>query len=81
MNFNQKDNITIKAANGKPLKYVDSFEISSIEKDIKIRIAKAWTALNKMQVIWKSNLCKDLKLLQSCCRVHFTIWLSHMDAH
>ncbi|XP_066915257.1 uncharacterized protein [Clytia hemisphaerica] len=56
----------IKAANGNPLKNVDSFvylgsEISSTEKDIKIRIAKAWSALNKMQVIWKSNLCKDLK--------------------
>lgn len=56
MNFNQANNIMIKAANGNPLKNVDSFvylgsEISSTEKDIKIRIAKAWSALNKMQVI------------------------------
>ena len=47
MNFDQANNIMIKAVNGEPLKNVDNFvwlgsEISSTEKDIKFRIAKAW---------------------------------------
>ena len=28
---------------------------------MKIRIAKAWAALNKMDVVWKSDLTNDLK--------------------
>ena len=36
-------------------------EIISTEKDKKIRIAKAWTALNKMDTVWKSALSDILK--------------------
>ena len=57
MNFNQANNIMIKAANCKPLKNVDNFvyvgnEICSAEKDVKIGIAKAWASLNKIQFIY-----------------------------
>ena len=34
---------------------------ASIEKDIQIRIAKAWSALNSMQEIWKSKIPDKLK--------------------
>ena len=43
--FKQDD--AISAFNGKPLKLVDQF-IISVEK-------KAWTALNKLFIIWKSD--------------------------
>ena len=36
-------------------------EISSTKKDMKIRIAKAWTALNIMDTMWKSVLSDNLK--------------------
>ena len=36
-------------------------EISSTQKDTKIRIAKAWTALNNMDTMWKSVLSDNLK--------------------
>ena len=42
--------------------YVGSW-IASTEKDISIRIAKAWSALNNLEVIWKSNMNKKLKMI------------------
>ena len=56
----------IQTIAGEQLKAVDSFtylgsEIISTEKDVKIRKAKAWIALNKMDVVWKSVLPDDLK--------------------
>ena len=36
-------------------------EVQSSEKDMTIRIAKAWAALNKLTSIWKSNLPDNLK--------------------
>ena len=35
--------------------------VQSSEKDMTIRITKAWAALNKLTSIWKSNLPDDLK--------------------
>ena len=57
---------TIQTNSGEPIKAVESFtylgsEINSTKQDVKIRIAKAWTALNKMDIVWKSDLSKDLK--------------------
>ena len=40
--------------------YLGSHAQSS-EKDINTRIAKSWTALNKLTCIWKSNLPDNLK--------------------
>ena len=61
MKLNQNsdsDDITI---NGKIIAKVGNFNyigsfIGSTEKDIQIRIAKAWSDLNSMQEIWKSKM-------------------------
>ena len=52
---------------GNVLERVDDFEylgswITNTEPDMKIRIAKAWSTLNKMDVVWKSTLNRDLKI-------------------
>ena len=66
MSFNQRDGDLI-TTNGSKLKKVDDFLylgswVNSSEKDINIRIAKAWTALFKMDVIWKSKIDRNLKI-------------------
>ena len=58
---------TLKTNQGKTLKYVNDFQylgswINSCEKDISTRIGKAWSALNKMDIIWKSTLQAPLKI-------------------
>ena len=42
-------------------KYLGSW-VDNSEKDISIRKAQAWRALNGMTKIWKSNMSKDLKI-------------------
>ena len=44
----------------KDFKYLGSY-IASTEKDIEIRIGKAWGAVNQLDSIWKSNLPDTLK--------------------
>ena len=49
-----------------PLKLVDKFtyhgsSISSNEKDIDTRLTKAWTAINRLSIIWKSDLTDKMK--------------------
>ena len=62
--FNQRGNIsTLK---GGPLKLVDKFtylrsSISSTKKDINTQLVKAWTAINRLSVIWKSDLTYKIK--------------------
>ena len=51
----------ISILDGTPLKLVDKFpylgsSISSTEKDIDTRLTKAWTAINRLSIIWKSDL-------------------------
>ena len=46
---------------GTPLKLVDKFtylgsSVESTEKDIETRLTKAWTAINRLSIIWKSDL-------------------------
>ena len=50
----------ISTLNGSSLKLVDKFtylgsSISSTENDINTRLAKAWTAIDSLSVIWKSD--------------------------
>ena len=57
----------IISLNGGKLKKVEDFKylgswIRNSEKDVGIRIAKAWSAMNKMDMIWKSELRRDLKI-------------------
>ena len=52
---------------GNKLKEVDHFKylgswIQSSEKDMNKRIGQAWSALNKMMKVWKSNLKNHLKV-------------------
>ena len=63
MCFNQVGDITLE---GTSMKLVDKFtylgsSVSSTEKDIDTRLTKAWTAIDKLSIIWKSNLTDKLK--------------------
>ena len=57
----------ISTLSGMPLKLVDKFtylgsNISSTESDVSICIGKAWTAINRLSIIWKSDLTDKIKL-------------------
>ena len=62
--FNQTGDIS--ALDGSSLKLVDKFtyresSASSTEKDIDTRLKKAWTAIDKLSIIWKSDLTDKMK--------------------
>ena len=64
MHFNQIGDIS--TLNGSSLKLVNKFTyqgsgVSSTEIDIDTRLAKAWTAINRLSVIWKSDLTDKMK--------------------
>ena len=51
---------------GTPIKLVDKFTylgsiVESTEKDIETRLTKAWTAINRLSIIWKSDLTDKMK--------------------
>ena len=67
MNFNQAQDSVLKTVNNENIKKVDNFKclgawIDNIANDVKVRKALAWKACNKLNKIWKSSLCKSLKL-------------------
>ena len=56
----------LSTLNGSSLKLVDKFinlgsSVSSTETDINPRLAKAWTAIDRLSVIWKSGLTDKMK--------------------
>ena len=56
----------ISTLEGTPLKLVDKFtylgsSVESTEKDINARLTKAWTAINRLSIIWKSDLTDKMK--------------------
>ena len=56
----------IRALDGTPLKLVDKFtylgsSISSTEKEIDTQLMKAWTAIDRLSIIWKSDLTDKMK--------------------
>ena len=64
MCYNQTGDIS--TLDGTPLKPVDKFtylgsSVASTEKDIDTRLTKAWTAINRLSIIWKSDLSKKMK--------------------
>ena len=66
VSYNQPegDLVTLK---GNKLKQVEDFVylgswVNSSKKDIEVRIAMAWSALGKMDTIWKSKMNKQLKI-------------------
>ena len=57
---------TLSTLEGTPLKLVDKFtylgsSVESTEKDIETRLTKAWTAINRLSTIWKSDLTNKMK--------------------
>ena len=64
MCYNQTGDIT--TLDGASLKLVDKFtylgsSVSSTEKDIEARLTKAWTAIDRLSIIWKSDLTDKMK--------------------
>ena len=64
MCYNQTGDIS--TLDGTPLKLVDKFtylgsSVSSTENDIDTRLTKAWTAINRLSIIWKSDLTDKMK--------------------
>ena len=64
MCYNQKGDIS--TLEGTPLKLVDKFtylgsSVESTEKDIETSLTKAWTAINRLSTIWKSDLTDKMK--------------------
>ena len=49
----------------------------STEKDIETRLTKAWTAINRLSTIWKSDLTDKMK--RSFCHIDTAI-VHYMDA-
>ena len=64
MCYNQTGDIS--TLDGTPLKLVDKFtylgsSVASTEKDIDTRLTKAWTVINRLSIIWKSDLTDRMK--------------------
>ena len=64
MCFNQLGDISIQSSCS--LKLVDKFtyvgsSVSSTKTDIDMRLTKTWTAINRLSVIWKSDLTDKMK--------------------
>ena len=64
MCYNQTGDISTR--DGTSLKLVDKFtylgsSVSSTEKDIDTRLTKAWTAIDRLSIIWKSYLTDKMK--------------------
>ena len=64
MCYNQTGDIS--TLEGTPLKLVDKFtylgsSVKSTEKDIETRLTKALTAINRLSIIWKSDLTDKMK--------------------
>ena len=82
--FNQKGDIS--TLNSSSLKLVDKFMylgscISSTENDINMCLVKAWTVINRLSIIWKSNLSdKTERDFFQVAVVISTVWMCHMDA-
>ena len=85
MCFNQRGDIS--RLNGSSLKLVDKFtylgsSVSSTEIDINTWLAKALTAINRLSVIWKSDLTNKMKqFFWSGGCVYNAIWIHYMDAN
>ena len=65
-NQNQNQRVDISSLTGGSLKLVDKFSylgssISSTENDINTQPPKIWSAIDKLSVIWKSDLSNKIK--------------------
>ena len=85
MCYNQTGNTS--SLEGTPLKLVDKFtylgfSVKSTEKDIETRLTKAWTAINRLLIIWKSDLTYKIKtqFFQGSGHINTAIRVHYMDA-
>ena len=67
MYFNQNQTRDISILTGGSSKLVDEFiylgsSVSSTENDINTQLAKSWSAIDGLSVIWKSDLSDKIKL-------------------
>ena len=72
----------ITTLNAGSLKLVDKFtyfrsSISSTEKDINMQLMKAWTAIDRLSIMWKSNLSDKIKcnFFQAVLLYGCTTWM------
>ena len=77
----------ISTLNGSSLKLADKFtylgsSVSSTESDIIRRIAKTWTAIDRLSIIWQSNPLRWNKTRFLPCSgcVNSLLWVPHRDA-
>lgn len=77
---------SIQNVSGESIKSIKSFtylgsETNFIEKGVEIRIDKACTALEKMDLIWKSNLSDNLmqKVFRAIVEGGVSVWYHCMD--
>ena len=73
MCYNQMGDIS--TLDGTPLKLVDKFtylgsSVASTKKDIETRLTKAWTAINRLSIIWKSDLTDKRNTVSSRQQSH-----------
>ena len=66
MPINAKETVRVTTRDGTPLEVVNDFNylgawIASTQHDIKVRRAKAWSALNSMNKVWRSSMNPDTK--------------------
>ena len=84
MCFNQASNIS--TLNGSSLKLVDKFtylgsNVSSTETDINTRLAKAWTAFDRLSVIWRCPWCSRYRRRKWTRRHEFKSWTRLIAFH
>ena len=86
MCYNQTGDIS--TLEGTSLKLVDSFtylgsSVSSTEKDIDTRLTKAWTAIDRLSIIWKSDLTDKMKrsFFQAAVVSKLLLWMHYLDAN
>ena len=82
MCFNQGG--CISTLNGGSLKVEDKFTylgscVSSTKNNVNMRLAKAWTAIDRLSIIWKSDLSDKIKR-NFCHAAVVSIGIHHMDA-
>ena len=78
--FNQKGDIS--TLNDSSLKLMNKFmhfrsSILSTENDINMQLVKAWTAINRLSIIWKSDISDKIKsnfFSNSSC-INSTTWM------
>ena len=84
MCFNLAGHISTLEENS--LKLVDKFtyrgsSVSSTEKDIDMRLTKVWKALDKLSIIWKSDLTDKMKRSFFQAAVDTAAWMHHLDVN